>query len=89
MTLFGCALLLPINLSARFLGSFAGSVIFNCLCTLGTAPELCMGKTGTKSLRALVENVADHLGGGVHVAHHTIFSNPQTDCYVIIYIITI
>ncbi|CAJ1424497.1 unnamed protein product, partial [Effrenium voratum] len=29
-------LLLPLNLSARFLGSFAGSVMFNCLCTVGT-----------------------------------------------------
>ncbi|CAJ1424122.1 unnamed protein product [Effrenium voratum] len=35
-TFVGCMLLLPLNLSARFLGSFAGSVMFNCLCTVGT-----------------------------------------------------
>ena len=38
MTFFGCMLLLPLNLSARFLGRFAGSVIFNFICTVGTAP---------------------------------------------------
>lgn len=39
MTFIGCMLLLPLNLSARFLGSFAGSVAFNCICTLGTVPR--------------------------------------------------
>ena len=38
VTFIGCMLLLPMNTSARFLGSFSGSVVFNCLCTVGTAP---------------------------------------------------
>lgn len=55
MTLFGCALLLPINLSARFLGSFAGSVIFNCLCTLGTVmiPILWLMSQGAAVTRSV------------------------------------
>jgi len=36
VTFIGCMLLLPMNTSARFLGSFSGSVVFNCLCTVGT-----------------------------------------------------
>eukprot|EP00438_Fugacium_kawagutii_P004879 Skav232186 [mRNA] locus=scaffold4523:44071:54390:- [translate_table: standard] len=43
MTFIGCLLLLPLNTSARFLGHFSGSVVFNILCTLGTA--ICVEAT--------------------------------------------
>lgn len=53
MTFIGCMLLLPLNLSARFLGSFAGSVAFNCICTLGTVliPIFWMMSQGVDTTR--------------------------------------
>mmetsp|Transcript_42205 Transcript_42205/g.78517 ORF Transcript_42205/g.78517 Transcript_42205/m.78517 type:complete len:464 (+) Transcript_42205:100-1491(+) len=53
MTLVGCCMLLPLNYSARFLGSFAGSVGFNFACTAGTVliPIVWMAAQGAEVTR--------------------------------------
>jgi len=93
MTMFGCLMLLPLNLSARFLGSFAGSVAFNCACTAGTVliPIAWLAAQGTAETRPAGSEyraVASHLSFDSLVTSACTFAFAFSGQFILVEIMT-